>query len=232
VLLAGCDAGAAGRRAYREGRFEDAHAALVTAVESAGEDASAELLYSRGLAALATGDLRDADSSAERAASRGDPEIAALCDFLRGNAAFGQCELAERQASTVEAEPFAFDIAIRFGEKARDFWQLAAASRPDWPEARRNVERALLKLEELAKKKAEAQKDPERPAEPRPLPLPESADEGRKTEEEAAPEAQLTELTAEQVEKLLQRLAEKEAEKVALRRSHRRKRMEEVEKDW
>ncbi len=232
LALAGCDAGAAGRRAYGEGRFEDAHAAFAAATDSEGDGASAELLYNRGLAALRAGDLRDADASATKAASRGGAESVALAVFLRGNAAFALSGLAERQADTVEAEPFAFDIAIEYARAARNHWQRAAVTRDDWPEARRNVERAIRKIEELVGKKREAAARRERRPEALPDPVRKPGVEQRPTEEESPIDPQLAELSSEDVLKLIERLAEKEREKVALRRSHRRKLMEEVEKDW
>ncbi|MHC4548754.1 MAG: hypothetical protein ACYTEZ_08240 [Planctomycetota bacterium] len=233
LLLVGCGELASGVDAYREGRFRDAHAAFRKAEESAGNGASAALSFNRALAALRAGDLSDAEAAAQRAAARGGPEMAARCDFLRGNAAFARCRLAERQASTAAAEPFAWDVAIIYARKARDAWQRAAMSRPDWPAARRNVERALLKIEELKRKKAEQDQRPPRPPGPQPPPPPQPP-EARGKEDEPAPadEPQLEELAPEQVLRLLDRLAQKEQEKRALRRSHRKARMAEVERDW
>jgi hypothetical protein len=197
----------------------------------ADADRSPERLFNRALAALRAGDLTAAEAAAESAAARGTPEIAALCDFLRGNAAFARCRMAERQASAAGAEPFALDVAITYARKARRLWQLAAMSRPDWPAARRNVERALLKEEELGRRKAERQKQPPRRTEapPKPRPKPPA---GRDGESDAAVDPQLEELAPEEVLRLLDKLAQKEKEKRALRRSHRRARTAEVERDW
>jgi len=223
LLLGGCsDAGVA---AYREGRFRDAHAAL----KSAGDDAPAERLFNRALAALRAGDLTDAEAAAERAAARGTAEIAALADFLRGNAAFARCRMAERQAATAAAEPFAFDVAITYAQKAGRLWQLAAMTRADWPAARRNVERALLKEEELKRKKADREEQQRRKANPRPRPKPTPAPDA---EQDPAVDPQSKELDPDAVLRLLEKLAEKEKEKRALRRSHREARMTGVERDW
>ena len=139
-------------------------------------------------------------------------------------------------AGTAAAEPFAFDVAIAYAEKARRFWQLAAMDRPDWPEARRNVERALLKLEELKRRKAEWEEQRRRDADPRPRPQPkprpQPGTEREEVEQEAADLAQLQELSPEAVRRLLEKLAEKEREKLALRRAEREKRTEGVERDW
>ncbi|MHC4163237.1 MAG: hypothetical protein ACYTDU_12665 [Planctomycetota bacterium] len=225
LLLVGC--GDTGVAAYREGRFRDAH----TALKSAGDDAPAERLFNRALAALRAGDLTDAEGAAASAAARGTPEIAALSDFLRGNAAFARCRMAERQASTTAAELFAFDVAITYARKAGRLWQLAAMSRPDWPEARRNVERALLKEEKLRRKKADREKQQRRKTDPQPRPKP-TPEKGRDIEPDPAVDPQLEELDPDEVLRLLDKLVEKEKEKRALRRSQREARMAEVERDW
>jgi tetratricopeptide (TPR) repeat protein len=231
LLLTGCGDFTAGVDAYREGRYRDAHAAFRSAEE---EGASAELSFNRALAALRAGDLSDAESSAQRAADRA-PELAPLCGFLQGNAAFERCRVAERQADSVAAEPFAFDVAIAYARKAVRLWQQAAMRRPDWPEARRNVERALRKLEELRQKKEEADPRQRRTADPkpRPDPIPQPPLPGQETEIDQDPEVspQLTELSAEQIARLLDKLAEKEKDKAALRRSTRRQ-DPKVERDW
>jgi len=228
LVALGCGDGGGGREAYEAGRFEDAHAAFV----AAGEDASAPALYNRALAGLRAGRLRDAATMASRAAAGGEEEVAAMAAFLRGNTAFAQCERAEQQANTLEAEPFAFDIAIRYGEAARDHWQAAAMIRDDWPAARRNVERALLKLATLRNKKREAEKRREKKSEARPEPKPVPDPGKEEVEEKPEDEPALSELSAAEVLRLFDRLATKEREKVDLRRSHRKKTMAGVEKDW
>jgi hypothetical protein len=252
VLLAGCDASSRGRDAYREGRFRDAHQAFAAAADAAGDGASAELLYDRALSALRDGDPRDAEASARKAAERDGAEIAALADFVRGSAAFARCETAALQAGAPEAEPFAYDVAIAAAASARDAWETAAANRADWPEARRNVERALLRIAQLRDKKAEAERrrnqksaprpnpkpvpqakpspDPRDPARP-PVP-PKPPSDGSAPGEDAKTEAQLAELTPSQVRQLFERLAAKEKEKLDLRRSRRQATSADVERDW
>ncbi len=207
--------------------------------DDAGESAAPELLYNRALAALGAGELRAAEIAAEKAAARGGPEFAALRDFLLGNAAFARSVAASAQAAAPEAEPFAFDLAIAHAEAARRFWQRAALSRADWPEARRNVERVLLQLQDLRGRKEQAEK--ERKARARlPEPPPPQADPGpqdplaRGEEEGLAPlfEPQPLDRSADLVERLRERLARKENEKRALRQAARRERQAGVEKDW
>ncbi len=230
LLLQGDGAFTRGLDAYRAGRFEEALAAFTEAAGAAGQDVSAELLHDQALAALCAGRFSEAEAAAEQAAARGGPPFAALRDFLVGNVAFARCELAAAQASGPEAEPFAFDVALGQARRARSAWQRAAMSRSDWPAARRNVERALRRLEELeqardeARRRAEEEKKKERPEPEAPPPATE--------EEERAIEAQLAELTGEELRRLFERLAAKEREKRELRRSQRERRSSEVEKDW
>jgi hypothetical protein len=190
--------------------------------------------FDRALASLRGGDLRGAEGRARRAAAEGGPEYEALADFVKGNVAFARCELADEQASTAEAEPFAFDVAINYGKAALANWSRAAATRDDWPAARRNAERALLKIAELEKKKAAARRkrkkaDPDPQPQPRPVPPPKPRPDPQEATQD---QPQLKELTRDQVLALIQRLAEKENEKRAVRRDARRERTAGVERDW
>ena len=191
--------------------------------------------YERALAALRNGELSNAEAFAEEAAALGDEEVVARAEFLRGNAAFARCWIAEVQATQPGAEPFAFDVAIAFADKARRLWQLAAMSRPDWPQARRNVERALLKLEELKNKK-QAREDERKKTDPQPQPrkkpTPTPTTPEDKRAEDAKDDPQLKELSPEEVVRLIEKLAQKEREKLGLRRAERKTRMAGVERDW
>lgn len=249
LLAAACSRTADGFAAWNDGRFEDAHREFAEEAESAGEGASAVLHWNRALASLRIGRPTEAESAADAAAERGGEEFAALRDFLRGNAAFARCDVASAQAGSAEAEPFALDVAIAHAETARRSWIAAAASRADWPEARRNVERANLRLEALRKRKAEAE-DPRRKRgapEPRPVPIPPPTDRRKPPDapgDESAPdrpkapgtdaptEAQTTELSADAVARLFEILEAREREKASIRRSRRAARAGEVERDW
>jgi hypothetical protein len=228
MLLGGGNPGD-GHRAYVENRFDEAYEAFTEAERSAGEDAPAELLYDRSLAALRSGRIEEAEIAAEKAAVRGGAAFTALRDFLLGNAAFERCARAEAKATGgTDAAPFALEEALIHVRHAALFWQKAAMSRPDWPEARRNVERALLKERELkkkteaiqeARKKIKATKIGQQP-------------EAKAKKPDLAPEPRLDELSPEQIRQLLERLAEKERQKAALRRERQRLKRAEVEKDW
>jgi len=176
--------------------------------------------YEQTLAALAEGDLRSAGSSAQQV-----PDPVGV--FLRGSVAFAECLRAERQAESAAAEPFAFDVAIALAEKAETRWREAAMARDDWPAARRNVERAQAKAAELRRKREEAQdrlKPPPQPK-PKPQPKPEPKDDGGKrvTEDDPGADPMLRELPPEEVRRLVERLAEKEAEKRGVRAKERRR---------
>ncbi len=234
MLLGGGDAFTEGLRAYREGRFQDALAAFTEAETAAGAGASSALLYDKALSALRIEDFALAESSAEKAAARGGSEFEALRDFLRGNVAFLRCEQAAAQASGPEAEPFAFEVALALAETARRSWQLAATSRPDWPAARRNVERALVQLADLEKKKEEAQRKAKSNEKKEPDPGPDPAPEDRarpQALERPRLEPQSAELSPEELARLFEKLEAKEKEKLELRRRAREERAE-VEKDW
>ena len=196
----------------------------------AGEQ-SAQAHLEAALHALREGRLRDAEGAAERAVRRGGAPYEALRNFVRGNTAFARCLLAEKQAAMPQAEPFALDVAINYSKAARDSWKAAATSRSDWPEARRNVERALLKIEELEQKKAEQEKR-RKQTDPKPTPQPKPQPKTKPTpQKEAKPKLQVKQLPPEEVKKLLDRLAQKEREKLALRRTQRKARMA-GERDW
>ncbi len=233
--------GSEGATAYERGDFDAAYEAFAVRT-------SPEMRFNAALAALQAGRLRDAATALDGTTSD-EPDVAALCEFLRGNVAFAQCEQAAIQADTPEAEPFAFDIALRHAESARDSWQDAAMTRLDWPAARRNVERALAQIDVLLQKRGAAaqRKNPTEPgAPPRPMPIPappegEGAEGSAKqpdapgeatTEDGATAGVATTELSRDQVLLLLDTLAAKEREKRDVRRARQRDRTSEVERDW
>ncbi len=234
LLIAGSYGFSEGVAAYREGRFQESLKAFSEAESAAGHGASAELLYNKALAALGAGNLLEAETAAETAAARGGEEFRALRDFLLGNAAFARCERAEKEADKSNAKVSALDEAIRHAGRAARFWQQAAASRADWPEARRNAERALRKLDDLEKRKEEKrlqkQKEEEKKKEALPPPLqPENPGSDQKVRK-AAPLAE--ELPTDMVLHLLEKLEEKEEAKRDLRGRMKVKRKTAVEKEW
>lgn len=212
--------------------------ALVVLLVAAGcADDRERTLFNQSTAALRAGDLVVAEIAAEKAAAHGGPLAWPRRDFIRGNAAFVRCDREELKAYGPAGGVRAIDAALRFAEQARDAWTKAAASRENWPEARRNVERAILKIQKLRAMKEEAESKPNEPPPKKPQPLP-AAESGEPqdpgTERRPAPRARATtnELTPEQVAALMDRLAEKEREKVRVRRADQQARRAQVERDW
>lgn len=237
LLLSG-DPFADGMRAYAEGRYPDAVKAFLAAEAEHGDAASPELLHNLSLAALRADELRMAESSAEKAAVRGGASFVPIRDFILGNVAFKRCLKAEVLAGRVEAGPVALDAAILHAETAVRSWQRAATSRDDWPEARRNVERALLKLDALKKEREERRKKQNRkpknqpPQPPAPQQQKDPTRRGRKVNQDRLVTAELKELSRAQVRRLLDKLAEKEKEKTGLRRKEQAAKRVAGDRDW
>ncbi len=235
LSLSGCGRSPSGHEAYEDGRFEDAHAAFRRASEADADGASAEVLYNRALAALRAGDLADARSASEKAARLAAGATVSRCDFLLGHLAFAQCTLAEAQAKTAGAEPFAFDVAITYAKRAHESFAVAAMSGSGWPAARRNAERSLLKLRDLqeqkdrAKQERKRQRDPKPKPKPQPKPKPKPAPDPE-PQPDTAP--QTKELSPEQILGLIEKLAQKEREKIGMRKAQRAERSAAIERDW
>ena len=232
ATLVGCDPTSPGRDLYEEGRYAESLAAFDEAVAAAGDEASAHLLYDQALAAVRVGQYREAEAAARRALDApGGDELVPLCDFVLGNAAYLRSLAAEAEANRPGGEPTAHEWAIASAVDALAAWRRAATSRDDWPEARRNVERALLRIERLREQKAggtrridiPVDRPPEAPA-PRPDPPAEEPDE--------RPAMETADLSSEEVAGLFELLRTKEREKVEGRRADRAKRGGGVEKDW
>jgi hypothetical protein len=179
---------------------------------------------------LARGELVEAEIAAEKAAVDGGPAWEARRDFLLGNAAWAR-SAKEELAAMGPRGASAISVAIRHAEQARASWKAAAARRDDWPEARRNVERARLRVEELMRKKAEL--EPESRPTPKPVPR---GDRPQPSQPQLLPgmrvEPELTELPADEVTKLLDRLEEKDKDKLKVRRARQAHASLGVEKDW
>ena len=222
---------------------------LLLLVVVAGCGGEARDAYDEALAALTDGDLEAADAAAERAAG-GDDDVAPYGAFLRGNVAFAKAMLIAEEAKKPDADPRLRAPAIAYAENALAFWRTAATSRSDWPEARRNVERALLLLESLRERRSEndpqrrpppgsqdgtpeeappAPPPPPEPTPPPPIPGPGPEDDGP---EEVPTTVETTELPAADVLRLLDLLERKEGEKQAVRRVRQRRRSGDVERDW
>ena len=221
VLWIGGEGIAAGVQAYRDGDFEQAYLHFTAAAEAAGERASAELLYDRALAAARLGMWVEMEAAAARAAEQGGPPFEARRDFLRGNAAYARSQAAAGRAA-IGGSVGEWGKAILLGEAARLSWQAAATSRADWPEARRNVERAARALAEMRRQRQEAKQK----AGDRPDPPPDAAPPDAPPPDFEPP----PELTPEELQALLEQLAQQELDKREQRR--KRPRTGGAVRDW
>jgi tetratricopeptide (TPR) repeat protein len=223
-LVGGCDATTEGRQAWEAGDEEAALARFDAAVAETGEGASAALLYDQAVAALAVGEYEKAEAAAREAILRDEDAYAGLDAFVRGSAAFARSQVAFVQASATPDDPRAMMPALRFAEDALAGWQWAAASRPDWPEARRNAERGLLWLQDLRELRAgDGQRKP---------PPPDETDPEEEKPPEPLPPLETEDLPSGRVLGLLELLQAKEQKKILERRARRHVRGGSVEKDW
>jgi len=200
---------------------------LLAAVAACGRSDGA-LRSERALEALRAGRLDEAEKCAKAGAL---PGFDAFVAFVRGNVAFARSEELEPQASAPGAPPALFERMVADTEDALAHWRLAATSRDDWPAARRNVERALLRLEQLRERRRESQKR-KRPDPPPPPPEPAPDTETPPPPPEARPELEEAALPEEAVRALLDLLAKKEQQKRELRSERRAAAGAEVERDW
>ena len=229
--LAACDASARGREAWEAGRRAEALAAWRDAARAADDRASPVLLVNLSLAALDARAWDEAEEAARRAVQRGGADVAPWADFVRGNVAFARSEAMEAEAERPGGDATARERAMAHAEDALAAWRRAATSRPYWPEAARNAERALLRLARLRDRASSAggkkPPPPPVPAPPPPAPTPEVA-----PGPEAAPETDAGELAPADVLRLLDVLRRKEQQKMDLRRATRHGPSAGTERDW
>lgn len=241
LLIAGSATIADGVSAFRERRFSDAHRIFLKLDAEAGSHAPASLAHDRALAALRAGALDDVMPSIERAILRGGPEFEPLRTFLAGNVAFERCLSALAMARLPEAGPDAFALAEVEARKAFAAWSEAAARRGGWPEAARNAERALRRLEALREEAEKARKAAKKErAAPEAKPTPPEPGEEAVGEEEPLPGPEeappldliLHDLPAHELSRLLERLATKDKEKKDARRTAQSGRPALGGRDW
>ena len=183
-------------------------------------------------AALAADDYERAEvlaqEAAERGAANGDPRFEAFRYFVRGNVAYARSLV--WQAEAERGDPEAAKMAYQDAEDALAYWQMAAASRDDWPAARRNVERGLLHMQALRESKQDRAPPPE--DDPPPDPDQPEDPEGEEPEEAVAARIETADLPAGRVGGLLEVLLAREKQKRALRKAARAERSADVERDW
>lgn len=182
--------------------------------------------------ALAAQDYERAEilarEAAERGAADGDPRFEAFRYFVRGNVAYARSLV--WQAEAERGDPEAAKMAYQDAEDALAYWQMAAASRDDWPAARRNVERGLLHMKALRESKQDRAPPPE--DDPPPDPDQPEDPEGEEPEEAVAARIETADLPAGKVGGLLEVLLAREKQKRAVRQAARAQRSADVERDW
>lgn len=222
---------AAVRSAFEEGRYDVALGLLAELRPSGDRPSPPSLVHDLALCALLAGDLGACESAADELARVPDPSLAARGEFLLGNVAFARALGLADLARQPEAEPFALQGARVQARRAREAWRRAAMSRLDWPEARRNVERAARLERELERLAEEARGD-EPPPEPQPEPEePEGEPLEEPAEEPPTPDV-LPALDEAELAGLLELLARKEREKLELRAARHAERNLDLERDW
>jgi len=175
---------------------------------------------------LRAGRWDEALRAARSAGQRGDARYEALRYFVRGNVAYARS--LEMDDKAARGDPEAAKMAYQLAEDALAYWQMATASRSDWPVARRNVERGLLRLRALRESKTAREKPPEPVQSPDPTAPPESEEEP----ELSTALVETRDLPAGQVGEVLAVLVAREERKRALRRVQRKARGAQVERDW
>ncbi len=138
----------------RKGKYAAAQRALTKAWKAYGDEAApAELAADLAIAAFRVGKFDEARAFAEKAAAR-DPGFAYLRDLLDGAASMAEA------AAVLPKDPAK---ARERAERAVGSFEGALGTRPEAPEARRNLERALdllRRIEESLKRKKKDEKDP------------------------------------------------------------------------
>ncbi len=156
VLLFG-DPTSEGIRAFRAGQAREAQAAFAQALDAYGKQAPASAHYNLALAALHARDWEVAQHESAAAVEVDAVTFAARAPFLKACASSGLAEDAARFAAAPGAIPADWDLAIARGRAAlAEYLEALQAREADWPEARRNAERQLLRLTEWERSRSAA----------------------------------------------------------------------------
>jgi hypothetical protein len=176
----------------------------------------------------------EAEVAAERALLL-DPGYRFDRDMIVGAAAFARSVVSEAAAEMPNAAPALFDAAIRQAQAAREAFDAARRSRPDMQAARRNLERAVRRIDMLTAKRREAE-EARRNAPKRPRPVPKEGGSGEKgTEIQGTTDATIEIAIGDApdgAKSVLERVARGQADKRAGRLERRVRSDGTVERDW
>ncbi len=224
--LAAGSAAALGVAAFEDGRADDAARHFA---DAASDNPSASLCMNLALAELHAGRPDAAEAAAERAALAGGRAWFSARDFLLGAAAWKRSFVLETRADLPGAGKDPFAGALAATHEALAAWRSACSSKSDWPAARRNVERALFRIEALrARQEERAREARTRPVTEQPLPPPPPA-AATAPGPEPVPPADPGRLDKQALDALLAELAAREREKRRVRVAERATRSGE---DW
>ena len=210
-------------------------AILIAAGGSCGREDAVELLDRSARAALGLRKFVDAEVAAERAVLL-DPTYEDIRLQIRGAASFGRSVVSEAAAEMPGASLALFDVARRQTETARDAWRLALRLAPQSEEVRRNLERAVRRIDVLKEKKRLAE-EARRAAPKRPKPVPSDGNKSAGTPQakgtsEVSVEVATGDLPPEGARRVLERAMEKQREKRVARELRRESPSQGVERDW
>jgi tetratricopeptide (TPR) repeat protein len=232
ALLAGCSDFSAGLEAYREGRYAEAQTIFEVAAADLQGQSLAVAQFNLALVALQLDQPRQAESLAEKAMRAGgrdgQVDFVATRDFILGNTTYARALESVQKARLPGASLRVIDLAISQTEAAVGHWRAAAISRVDWPQARRNIERAQLTLEQLRAARAQVlqQQNGQAKAPPKDADWQDS---------EATPDPsqpQPVKLSVQQMQVLMQELQQGKDQQRKLRKDRRAEAVVKVDKDW
>ena len=218
----------AGVAAYRAGRYEEARAAFAAVLDAEGA-APVELRSNLAMAALRVQRTQDAEAAARPLLDSALGDDRAWGEFLLALASFQRGERAAAAARLPDAEPMAWETAVRSVAASVQSWCRAAELRPGWQEPLRNAERAVRALNALERERAAAA--PQTPKTTEPV-TPEPPQPAQPTTEEVQPDLAQAKLSVAEVERLRQRLQQKQREKRIARSLQDRSALVAGERDW
>jgi hypothetical protein len=215
---------------YRDAKYEQAQASLMAQLASAPDQGEAELRLNASLCALRLLHSRDAEELVAPLVD--DQAWAAEAAFVLGLASNQHAERAVVAARLADAEPMAWVMATRAIRGAELHFRRVVASRPNWGEAVRNLERVVRRRAEIEAERAAA-KTPDAKKESAPEPEPPTPPEDKDpTEEVVIPEVAAAQLSAKELAELQQRVREQQDKKRLGRQQRSRHSAVAGERDW